>query len=196
MGFFAYDGIFNKIMGPVFDVMVGSLLWLIASIPLLTIGNATNALIVFMHAEQKTPRVFFHAFTTDFWRHMRFWLSYLAISALLLINIWFSQRAVTDPVLKVGMVTFYWTVWILFSAVFILLLSKSSIADLRFKLAIMTALYLAARHLGRSLLASLVAAAAVIILYLAPVAILVVPATVVMCWQKLFRQVVLPAAQE
>ncbi|WP_040536762.1 hypothetical protein [Schleiferilactobacillus shenzhenensis] len=193
MGFFAYDGIFNKIMGPVFDVMVGSLFWLVCAIPLVTIGNATNALIVFMHADKKTPQVFFRAFITDFWRHMQFWLSYFGVSVLLAVNIWFSQRAITAPLLAVGLITFYWTIWILFSAVFILLLSKPALADLGFKNGFLAALYLAARHLGKSLLASLVAAAAVFILYLAPIAILVIPATVAVCWQKLFQQVTLPA---
>jgi len=90
--FFSLDGPFNKYGGMLADTMILSLLWIVCSIPIITIGAANSALFYvttrrIAEREGYITRDFFHAFKVNFVRSTQLWLLSLVIIFITIINI-------------------------------------------------------------------------------------------------------------
>lgn len=92
------------------DLIILGLLWLICSIPVITIGAAATAFCYaynkhFKHKEGHAAKLFFHAFTTNFKQATIVWLIMAAILAFLGVDYYFSRVALdTTPLLSVPLV--------------------------------------------------------------------------------------------
>ena len=83
-GLFNYDGTFIQIMNKVADTICLSLLWLVSSLPVFTIGAATAALYYSMNkcvrrAEGGVWKTFWHSFRINFRQAAVLWLILVAV---------------------------------------------------------------------------------------------------------------------
>jgi len=91
-GFFSLDGSFSKFGSFIADIMILSLMWLLFSLPLLTIGAATSALFYvstrrIAEREGYITADFWRAFKENFKRATIIWLIMLAVLLLVIFNI-------------------------------------------------------------------------------------------------------------
>lgn len=118
-GFFNPDSSFSRIMNRIFDLFVLNILWVICSIPIVTIGAATSALFecnlnLVNGDESSLITNFFKAFKSKFKRSTFLWLFILAISSVLGFNLIFW--------LKSGMSISYIALPIIFFSILVVLL--------------------------------------------------------------------------
>lgn len=125
-GLFQYDNPVWKFIGKLFDIFILNLLWMICSIPIVTIGASTTAVYyVTMHLVEddygNTIEKFFHAFRQNFiqstiiWGIMAASGIFLAADLLLIFRIqlpslWFQHLIIAVLLL----LTFIWTAAFLF----------------------------------------------------------------------------------
>lgn len=91
-GFFSLDGPFNRVGSVVADIMILGVLWLIFSIPLITIGASTTALFYvstrrISDREGYLLRDFFSSFKSNFFTSTKIWLIWLVLFGMLVVNI-------------------------------------------------------------------------------------------------------------
>lgn len=85
--FFASDGVFDKWMTRAYRFLVLSLLWLVCSIPIVTLGASTFALFRMVKFEKDSIKEWFKEFTSYFWRSTSIWLVLLLLQLFLVFNI-------------------------------------------------------------------------------------------------------------
>ena len=90
--FFSLDGPFNKYGGMLADTMILSLLWILFSIPIITIGAANTALFYvstrrISEREGYITKDFFHAFRVNFVRATKLWLVVLIVALIAIFNL-------------------------------------------------------------------------------------------------------------
>ena len=101
-GIFNMDGPFFKFGNAIADIMILSLLWIVFSIPLFTIGASTTALFYvttrrISDREGYLFRDFFSSFKSNFKRATLLWLLWLAAFGILAVNIFMLQTAEFEP---------------------------------------------------------------------------------------------------
>lgn len=187
---FSYDGLFSKYMGLVFDLLVGSLCWLVAAIPIITIGNANYALQQYMAKDNRSFLDFWAAFITHFGKVLALWAIFLGILTLLWTNHTITAYMVAGTsVVGILLQSFYGTIAFLAIIAYTLALLILPRQGWRLRPTLLVALYSASRHLLTSLAIGLIAVLAFVILYLAPVAIIVLPATFTLIVLRLTRRI-------
>ena len=95
--FFSIDGPFNKYGGMLADAMILSFLWILFSLPIITIGAANTALFYvttrrIAEREGYITSDFWHAFKVNFVRATKFWLLILLVifvTGFNIITMWF-----------------------------------------------------------------------------------------------------------
>lgn len=92
-GFFSLDGPFYRIGNIIADIMILSLVWLLFSIPIVTIGASTTALFYvttrrISNREGYLLRDFWTSFKTNFVQSTVVWVILLLVAAILFINIY------------------------------------------------------------------------------------------------------------
>ena len=97
-------------MGKVTDVACMSILWLLTSLPIITIGASSTALCYaynkyFKHKEGHVTKLFFHSFRADFKQSTVVWLIMAVILAFLGADYYFSRVMLEDkPFLSIPLV--------------------------------------------------------------------------------------------
>ena len=91
-GFFSLEGPFNKYGGILADAMILSFLWILFSIPIITMGAANTALFYvttrrIADREGYMASDFWHAFKVNFFRATKYWLLMLLIVFVAFMNI-------------------------------------------------------------------------------------------------------------
>jgi len=91
--FFSLDGPFNKYGGFLADTLVLSLMWLLFSIPIVTIGAATSAMFYvstrrIAEREGYITADFWLAFKANFKRATLLWLLLFVAGGIIALNIW------------------------------------------------------------------------------------------------------------
>jgi len=109
--FFSIDGAFSKYGGFLADMMILSLMWLVLSIPIVTMGAATTALFYvatrrISEREGYITSDFWQAFKDNFKRATLIWMIILAVTLILSFNI-------LNPEIMGNMARFIFPVWIL-----------------------------------------------------------------------------------
>jgi len=156
MGIFNPDGIFGRIGGVLADIMVLGLLWIFASIPLVTIGASTTA--VYYVTTKKVSRQdgyiskeFWKSFRQNFKKSTIIWIIMSTLFALLGYNIW---TIVVSGLFQGYQFILTIQVVILIQALFIMLYVFAVMA--RFEVgvfqSIRTSLFLANRHILTTIL--------------------------------------------
>ena len=92
MSLFRYDSKFNMILSRVFDIMLLNILWLICSIPIITIGTSTTALYYSIFKIKSGEdygiiKMFFHSFFQNIRQSCGLTLLFLMTGILLYIDI-------------------------------------------------------------------------------------------------------------
>lgn len=88
---FSYNSKFNQIVNQIIDYFFLSLLWIVSSLPVITIGAATTALYhtvdkVFRREESGIWKEYWRAFRRDFKRATGLWMIMILIIAVLVVN--------------------------------------------------------------------------------------------------------------
>ncbi|MDU2121635.1 MAG: DUF624 domain-containing protein [Clostridium celatum] len=116
---FNSDSGFSKFMNRIADLFILNILWIFCSIPIITIGATTTALysvnLKFIDNEEgNLIKTFFKSFKENFKRSTIIWLSILAVSIILGVNLVFW--------LKCGLSLSYFALPLIFFSLFIFLL--------------------------------------------------------------------------
>lgn len=90
-GFFNYDGPFFTVLNRISDLIILNLLWIVCSIPIVTIGASTTALLyvtmkILRGEDAYIAKNFFKSFKENFLQSTIIWLIMLAVGAILLGN--------------------------------------------------------------------------------------------------------------
>lgn len=171
-------------MSKVADVIILSILWFICSLPVLTMGAATTALYYTAVKAVRRERSyilksFLTSFKENFIQGTLLWILFLAIMALLGVNLKFSQGMAATPE---GQTTgFVLTViycimglTVLFTALYMLpVLSRFTMKNRQI---LKMSLFMSIRHLPYTLLLAVIIIAAVIGTLYVPVAMFFAPA--------------------
>lgn len=101
-GIFNYDNPVWRFIGKLCDVMILNVLWLICSIPIVTVGAATTAvyyvtLKLVRDEEGPTIRSFFRSFRENFRQATILWLILLIVGALLGFDLYFFLVLQKEP---------------------------------------------------------------------------------------------------
>lgn len=174
-GFFSLDGPFYKYGSILADIMVLSLVWLVCSLPLFTIGASTSALYYvttrrIANREGYILRDFWTAFKSSFKKATLLWLLLLLVVLILIINI--INIEVTG-----SMATFLLPCQICFlieiALITVYLFPITARFEMGFRQTIKSAFYMANKHIFTSLTCVVLALGILLGIYLYPVLFLV-----------------------
>ncbi len=106
-GFFSYDGILGQIINKAVDAICLSFLWLIFSIPVITMGAASTAMYyafqkVIRQEEGHLFQSFWHSFKSNFKQSTLVWLCFLVFYIVLPFNAYYGYVFVANDVLPVS----------------------------------------------------------------------------------------------
>ena len=101
-GLFNYDNPVWRFIGKFWDVLILNVLWLVCSIPIVTIGASTTAMyyVTLKLARDEdgyTIRSFFKSFKENFRQATVIWLIFLAVVFLLGFDLYFFVAGLTEP---------------------------------------------------------------------------------------------------
>ena len=182
MHFMEYDSPVMTTISKITDIFILSLLWFICCIPIITIGAATTALY---YSSGKAIRKnkgyviksFFHSFRMNFIPATLLWLVFLLVG-ILLYGCFIFTAVLSDKSLQFFMLCFYMFLFFLFLGVGCYafpVLSKCSMDNmsiLRFSLGLVI------RHFPSTILLVLFVVLAVLVMWTAPLAVLILPGTI------------------
>ncbi|MCI1859609.1 MAG: DUF624 domain-containing protein [Sporolactobacillus sp.] len=110
--FIAPDSKINIFLGKVSDIVILNLLWLLCSLPIITIGTATTAIYAVFLKDASGKGIYAfkdycRAFKQHFWRATFIWLAFAAVMALLGFDLLLIQQmpALSQAVLIFPLVT-------------------------------------------------------------------------------------------
>ena len=182
MHFMEYDSPVMTTISKITDIFILSLLWFICCIPIITIGAATTALYYSsVKAIRKNKgyviKSFFHSFRMNFIPATLLWLVFLLVG-ILLYGCFIFTAVLSDKSLQFFMLCFYMFLFFLFLGVGCYafpVLSKCSMDNmsiLRFSLGLVI------RHFPSTILLVLFVVLAVLVMWTAPLAVLILPGTI------------------
>ncbi len=197
--FFNYDNKFFSAVNKAVDCFFISVLWVIFSIPIFTIGASTTALYDTIHRVIRKEvgyvfRTFWGSFRSNFKQTTKIWLIMLVFIAFLSADIWLLWK----PEEKMEAILFYFFVialvliilWALYT------FSYSARFELDMKGTMKNSALLAIVNLPWSVLMLVVLAVAALVIYFLPIAIVLLPAIVFLIYErileKLFRKIMSP----
>ena len=177
--FFHFDNGFMKAMSKLYDMIFLSVLWIVFSIPIVTIGASTTALYytsvkVIRHERDYIFKSFWKSFKDNYVNATIFWLMLIAIYAILGINIWsaFSVFGESAGMIMRGIYIFL-TLLISFMSIYIFPVQSRYVMGKRQILKL--CLFMGMKHLPSSVIMAVIGAVAVIGVYLITPLILVMP---------------------
>lgn len=91
---FRSDSLFSRFMNVLFDILYTGILWLVCSIPIVTIGAATTAAYYTMskvvrHKTGYVHKEFFHSFKSNFRQSTQIALLFILLAAVIGVDIWY-----------------------------------------------------------------------------------------------------------
>lgn len=111
-GFFNYDNPVWRFIGKFWDVLVINFLWIICSIPIVTIGSSTTAMyyVTLKLARDEdgyTIQSFFKSFKENFKQATAIWLIFLLTGLLLAVDVYYFMRLVAPSTLRTVMISIF-----------------------------------------------------------------------------------------
>ena len=195
--FFNMDNGFFRALTKGVDCVWLSLLFLVTSIPVFTIGASMTALYYAVQKSLKNDRgyvggEYFHAFKTNFKQSTLVWLLVLVVGIILSVDVQFFRaldevgQALGKAYLFFGALLVLLVVWVAYLFPYIARFENSTKAIMK------NAAYMAILNLPRTLLLIVCMAVAALLVYIIPVTIFIVPAlfTLVqnLIMEKIFRK--------
>lgn len=119
---FHYDNPVWRFIGKFFDIMILNVLWIVCSIPIITIGASTTAvyyvtLKLVRDEEGGTVRSFFKSFRENFRQASAIWLILLAVGAVIAFDLYFFLMMPAGGRLRVFMTALFTGFAILWSGI-------------------------------------------------------------------------------
>lgn len=166
---FGYGGSFTYDMEKVFDLISLSLLWLICSLPIITIGASTTAVYYTMNKAWKdegryVTTVFFHAFQQNLKPATLLWVILAAVSLVLQLNMGIVSAKMSGNI-QIFFLLFYGIILFLWTGVQMYAFPAISRFDMPVGWIIKLSIYLCFRHIGRTILLVAVTALAAAAVY-------------------------------
>jgi uncharacterized membrane protein YesL len=180
----------------IFDMIAVSLLWLITSLPVITIGASTSALYytvnkVVLQDRGYLAQEFFHSFRQNLKDGTILWLILGSVNFLLQLNIGILYKK-TSGLMGIFFIIFYLLLFVLETAVILYcfpVLSRFAMnAGWNLKLAI----YMVFRYFPATIVILILFAVALLLLYISPLFLLFVPS----CFILVLQQLVEPLLQK
>lgn len=178
---FGMDSAYGRFMNKVGDIIFLSILWIVCSLPIVTIGTATcaayyTAAKVIRHHNGYVSKEFFRSFRQNFRASIGFNIIYLLFCVLLVFNYIFFKDSASE-------ISFYLRcVYIVIGFVLLGLMLNTYILLSRFELGsgklFNMAFAICFKHLNVTALLVLMCVAAAVLVYLMPWAVLILPGLV------------------
>lgn len=193
-GIFNYDNKAFEILNKAVDWVFVSILWLIFSLPVFTIGASTTALFETVHkAIRKSKgyvwRTFWTTFKSNFKKITKIWLIQFAVMALLFVDMKIMQNFLEQGS-KLGalyyffyLCLFFMYVWVIYTCVY-----TARIED-NVKVTMKNAAFMAIMNIPWALVIIALFIAAVIIVSVSPICALVLPAGVFVLYDMILMRV-------
>lgn len=198
---FNYDNKFFRGVNKIIDCFYISILWLIFSIPIFTIGASTTALYETVHKVIRRSkgyvwRTFWDSFKSNFKKSTKMWLIMLVIFVVLLADCLICKEFLKQNS-SLGSMYYFFCVMIILEYIWaIYTFSYNARFELGMKGIMKNGALLAIAHLPWSALIVLVLAIAVFGSMLTPIVFLIAPAGVFMIYElileKIFRKLMTP----
>ena len=177
--FFSEDNPVFALLGRLTDMVIVSVLWLLLCLPVITAGASSSGLYYAVtkslrHRRGYISREFFRGFKSCFKQSTLIWLIYAAAALLTLVDIRIMQlsRGNTAVFMRFlfGVLMLCLTIWLTWA------LAYAARFSLTLPGVMKNAALMAIRHLPSSLLILAVAVSAVLILYMIPFLLIIIPA--------------------
>lgn len=122
-GLFNYDNPVWRFIGKFWDVLIVNVLWVVCSIPVVTIGASTTAMYyvtlrLVRDDDGYTFRSFFKSFKENFKQATIIWLIFLAVGALLAFDLYYFVRLVSPSTFRTVMITAFLSMAFIWTAMF------------------------------------------------------------------------------
>ncbi len=122
-GLFNYDNPVWRFIGKFWDVLIVNVLWVVCSIPVVTIGASTTAMYyvtlrLVRDDDGYTFRSFFKSFKENFKQATIIWLIFLAVGALLAFDLYYFVRLVSPSTFRTVMITAFLSMTFIWTAMF------------------------------------------------------------------------------
>ena len=177
--FFNFDNGFMRTMSKLYDIIFLSVLWIVFSLPIVTVGASTTALYyttvkVIRHERDYIWQSFWNAFKDNFISATIFWFMLMAIYMILGINIWMCITAFGE-VAGMIMQGIYMFLTLLISLMAVYIFPVQSRYLMPKKQILKLCLFMGIKHLPYSAGMVTIGVAALISVYLITPLILVMP---------------------
>jgi len=150
---FSLEGPLNKFGGYIADTLILSLMWILFSIPLFTIGASTAALFYvstrrIADREGYITSDFWHAFKSNFKKATKLWLMVVVLALILIFNIFNAEQVGRmGPFILVAQIIFLIQLWF----IFIFLFPMTARFDMGIKQTLKSSFFMANRHILTSI---------------------------------------------
>ncbi|MCL2839147.1 MAG: galactose-1-epimerase [Defluviitaleaceae bacterium] len=190
--FFSLDGAFNKYGGFVADMIILSLMWILFSIPIITIGAATTAMF-FVSTRRISNREgyitgdFWASFKANFKRATLLWLMILAIGGVLVFNLRHID-IVGDGIVRIIMpAQVVFLIALTFMTIYIFPITARF--DMSFGQTLKSAFFMANRHFLTSIICAALILAAIFGSLLMPPVFFIAPGVYAMLTSFMFMRI-------
>lgn len=170
---FNYDNPVWRFIGKFFDVMILNLLWVLCSIPIVTIGASTTAvyyvtLKLVRDENDSTVKAFFKSFKENFKQATAIWLILLAVGCLIGFDIYFFLHVEpsTFRTVMTAVLLAFGFIWLLIS-LYVYPLQARFYNPVR--RTILNACFMSLRHLLRTVVMLLMDGAVILLVFMVPV---------------------------
>ena len=190
---FGFDGSFINICDKIFDVMALGFLWMLCSIPIVTIGASTSALYYAMvkcvkNGNGYIAREFFHSFRLNLLSGCFIWILVVAATFAMHLNIGILMKE-TDGYVGLFFICVYalTSIWILAFACYVF--PALARFDMSSGWLIKLAMYMTVRYFGTTLALLLVLACTGAIIWRFPILVIFAPGPVIFLMSEFLERV-------
>ena len=190
---FGFDGSFTNICDKIFDVMALGFLWILCSIPIVTIGASTSALYYAMvkcvkNGNGYIAREFFHSFRLNLLSGCFIWILVVAATFAMHLNIGILMKE-TDGYVGLFFICVYalTSIWILAFACYVF--PALARFDMSSGWLIKLAMYMTVRYFGTTLALLLVLACTGAIIWRFPILVIFAPGPVIFLMSEFLERV-------
>lgn len=195
--FFSFDNAFFRAFDKIINVFCISLLWIVFSLPIFTIGAATTALYytvnkVLTHGRSYVFKEYWGAFKSNFKQSTVIWLILMVVAGIMGLDAYIMHQYY-DAGNSIGKLYIFFLIMIAFEAIWALYIFPSIARFENTNKAIMkNSALMAVAHLPKTLLMAVILILFILLYWIFPFMIIFIPAAFVWIWslilEKIFRR--------
>lgn len=195
--FFSFDNAFFRAFDKIINVFCISLLWIVFSLPIFTIGAATTALYytvnkVLSHGRSYVFKEYWGAFKSNFKQSTIIWLILMVVAGIMGLDAYIMHQYY-DAGNSIGKLYIFFLIMIAFEAIWALYIFPSIARFENTNKAIMkNSALMAVAHLPKTLLMAVILILFILLYWIFPFMIIFIPAAFMWVWslilEKIFRR--------